>query len=118
MTAVFRLLTLSMALATSAAFASASGIGAMATQLQSQFSAIMLLITGGATLLGVGVFLAGLFKFKAWKENPQQNPLGTAVIFCVVGILLFNLPSFIATGGASLFVDGTSAGIGGVTDLS
>ncbi len=119
MTAFSRIITASVALMASVAFASsASGIGAMATQLQSQFAAIMLLMTSGATVLGLGIALGGIIKFKAWKENPQQNPLGTAVMMFFVGLLLTYLPTFISTGGASIFADGTSAGIAGVTDLS
>ena len=120
MTAVTRLLTLSLAFAASAAFAASgtSGIGAMATQLQNQFSAIMLMVTGGATLVGSVLVILGIVKIKAWKDNPQQNPLGTGVTICVVGILLVYLPTFLSTGGASLFADGTSAGIAGVTSLT
>ncbi len=120
MTALSRILTASVAMMASAAFAAttSSGIGAMATQLQSQFSAIMTMITGGATLGGYGVFIVGIFKIKAWKDNPQQNPLGTGVMLCAVGLLLVYLPSFLQSGGGSLFADGSSAGIAGATDLT
>jgi hypothetical protein len=121
MTAVSRILTASLAMMASVAFATASttsGIGAMATQLQNQFSAIMLMITGGATLGGYAIFILGIFKIKAWKDNPQQNPLATGAMLCVVGLLLVYLPSFLGSGGASLFSDGTSAGIAGATDLT
>lgn len=115
-----RLLATSLMLAASVAFAdsSTSGIGAMATQLQNQFAAIMLMITGGATLAGYAIFILGIFKIKAWKDNPQQNPLGTGAMLCGVGLLLVYLPSFLSSGGASLFTDGSTAGIGGMTNLT
>jgi hypothetical protein len=119
MTAISRILAASLlAMTASVAFATASGIGAMANQLQSQFSAIMLMITGGATLVGYGIFIVGIMKIKAWKDNPQQNPLGTGAMLCVVGLLLVYLPTFLSQGGGSLFADGTSAGISGATDLT
>ncbi len=120
MTAISRILAASLAMTASLAFAASttSGIGSMATQLQLQFSAIMLMITGGATLFGYGFFIVGIFKIKSWKDNPQQNPLGTGVMLCVVGLLLVYLPSFLSTGGASLFAGGTSVGISGATDLT
>jgi len=112
-----RLCTLSLAMVASHAVA-ASGIGAMATQLQSQFAAIMLMVTGGATLFGSVIVILGIFKIKSWKDNPQQNPLGTGVTFVVVGLLLVYLPTFLSSGGASIFADGTSAGIAGTTNLA
>jgi hypothetical protein len=119
MTAISRILAASLAMTASVAFAAtASGIGTIATQLQSQFAAIMLMITGGATLGGYGIFILGIFKIKAWKDNPQQNPLGTGAMLCVVGLLLVYLPSFLSSGGGSLFADGTSTGIAGSTDLT
>ncbi len=115
-----RLVTAMAAMASSFTFASSSsstGIGAMAGQLQKQFSAIMSMVTGGATLLGSIIFIAGIMKIKAWKDNPQQNPLGTGATLCVVGLLLVYLPTFLGTAGGSIFADGTSAGIAGTTNL-
>jgi len=118
-----RLVTAIAAISSSVVFASAAsagsstGIGAMAGQLQKQFSAIMTMVTGGATLVGSIIFIVGIMKIKAWKDNPQQNPLGTGITLCVVGVLLVYLPSFLGMAGGSLFSSGTTAGISGTTDL-
>ncbi|MBM4222727.1 MAG: type IV secretion protein IcmD [Gammaproteobacteria bacterium] len=119
MTMFSRMFALGLALVAPIASAAdtSSGIGAMASQLQSQFAAITTMITGGAYLAGIAIFLSGLFKMKAWKDNPQSNPLSTAVTFMVTGILLVYLPNFLGTAGASLFASGSTAGIGGSTSL-
>ena len=65
-------------------------------------------------LAGFGFAIAGVFKFKQHKDNPQQAPLGTCIAMLLVGISLIFLPSIITVGGGTL---GTSnqGNVGGFT---
>ncbi len=72
-------------------------IGGIANNINNSVSGVQLLVQGGAFLIGVCLVVAGLLKLKAHKENPQQTPLGLAMVFLVVGALLTAIPSVLLT---------------------
>lgn len=94
-----------------------SGVGTVAAQVQSQFNAITLMLTAAAYLIGLGFLVSGIFKLKAHKDNPQQNPMGTAVMHLTTGALLVYLPNLVTTAGGTFFATGTTAGTTGSTSL-
>lgn len=94
-----------------------SGIGSVANQIQSQFSAMTFMLTSASYMIGLGFLVSGIFKLKANKDNPQQNPMSTAIMHLTTGALLVYLPNLVTTAGGSLFATGSSAGISGSTSL-
>jgi intracellular multiplication protein IcmD len=65
---------------------------------------------GSAVAFVAGIFFAviGLFKFKAYKENPQQTPLGQPIMMIVLAAALLALPTVIGSGMKTLWSDGAS----------
>ncbi|NBW57676.1 type IV secretion protein IcmD [bacterium] len=101
------------------AFAGASsGISVVATQVQSQFGAIALLISSAAYIAGLGLIVAGILKLKAYKDNPQQTPLGVPMTMLGIGGLLVYLNGLVqAVGGTFFGTAGTTAGVTGTSGL-
>ncbi len=93
-----------------------SGLGAVSQNVQANIQGFATLITSAAYIAGLGFFMMGVLKFKAYKENPQQTPLSQPIMMVVIGAALFYLPSLITTAGATLF--GGSADAGAVTGFS
>ncbi len=87
------------------------GIGGIATQVTTSFSAIGELMIAISYLAGIGFAIAAIFKFKQHKDNPTQIPLGTPLALLVISICLVFLPSFFAPAGETLF--GTGGGTPG-----
>ena len=69
-----------------------------------------------AMLCGLGFLVAALFKFKQFKDNPQQTPVGTPFVLLFIGILLAFLPSFILPAGQTLFGSSTLTPSKGILD--
>lgn len=90
--------------------ASGSGVGSVASNISSGFTAIAKMITGAAFLAGLGFMMAAILKFKAHKDNPQQIPVGTPIALLFVGAALVFIPALLKVGGASLFGSGGKAG--------
>jgi intracellular multiplication protein IcmD len=87
-----------------------SGLGAVAQNVKANIEGFATLITSAAYIAGLGFFMMGVLKFKAYKENPQQTPLSQPIMMVVIGAALFYLPSLITTAGATLFGANASAG--------
>ena len=94
----------------------ASGLGAVASNVQANIEGFATLITSAAYIAGLGFFMMGVLKFKAYKENPQQTPLSQPIMMVVIGAALFYMPSLITTAGTTLF--GSSANAGSVSGFS
>jgi intracellular multiplication protein IcmD len=94
-----------------------SGIGIIATQINSQFGSIALLITAAAYVAGLGFIMGGILKLKAYKDNPQQTAIGIPMTMLAVGGLLVYLPSLVGIVGGTFFTSGTTAGVTGVSNV-
>ena len=91
-----------------------TGIGGVASNITSQVTAVGQLIFAVATVAGVIMMAAGLFKLKQHKDNPQQIPIGTPLTLLILGACLAFLPSLVTTGGDTIFGGQTGgATIGG-----
>ena len=93
----------------------AAGIGKMANQVTGNLGNIAKLITAGAYVAGFGFVVAGIVKFKAHKDNPQQVHISLAIVLVFVGAALIFVPSVFKTTGATMFSGApTQATVSGV----
>jgi len=60
------------------------------------------LVTAGSYVMGLGLALAAITKFKAHKDNPQQIH-GPPIALAVIAALLLFLPSILGSSGETLF---------------
>lgn len=88
-------------------------IGEVAANVTNSLDQVAKLISGASFVAGVGFALAGMVKFKAHKDQPQQVPLSAAIVLLAVGAGLIFLPSVIKSAGQTLF--GGSQTQGGAT---
>lgn len=79
------------------------GMAARATEL---FPSLMLLVTGGAYIAGLGFAIAAMTKLKAVKDNPQQNPVTMPLAYLAVAVLLVFMPDLIDPTASTLFGTG------------
>ncbi len=96
--------------------ATQGSIGTIASNVTSTFTSLAKLFTAGSFIAGIGFTAAAILKFKAYKDNPTQIPIGTPFALLCVGVALIFLPNVIKSGGATLF--GNSASSGGVSGTS
>lgn len=91
-----------------AAPAMAQDVGTIAEGLTSQVSQIGTLISVISFVLGVGVAIAGLMKFRAHSQNPNDpsNKISTAFILMFVGAGLVAVPAVLGSGISTIFGDG------------
>ena len=61
------------------------------------------LVTAGSYVMGLGLALAAITKFKAHKDNPQQIVVGPPIALAVISALLLLLPSIFVSSGGTLF---------------
>ncbi|MCP3679908.1 MAG: type IV secretion protein IcmD [Gammaproteobacteria bacterium] len=102
-----------------AVFATTQNIGSLASNIQSSFGSIALLITSGSYIAGFGFAVASILKFKAHKDNPTQIPVGTPVALLFIAVALIFMPSLFNIGGQTVFGSGmTAGGVTGVTDIA
>lgn len=89
-------------------------IGGVAHQVQQSLSNVAKLITGGAYVAGFAFVLGAIFKFKAHKDNPNQNPVGTPIALLFIGASMIFLPQIMSVMGVTMFTDtGEVGGVGG-----
>jgi intracellular multiplication protein IcmD len=115
------LLALTSLVVGTAAFASAtqSGIGGVATQVTSNFTAIAKLITAGSYVAGMAFAVGAIVKFKAHKDNPTQIPIGTPIALLFVGAALIFVPTVFKVAGQTIFgASGKAAGVSGNSSMS
>lgn len=65
-----------------------------------------------AGIAGVGFFLGGLIKFKAYRDNPQSTPLSQPIVLLAVGGALLFFPTMLGIVGQTMFGGGQVAGTG------
>ncbi len=92
------------------AAAQVNNIGDMASELQSQVGDIADLIGAAAFLLGIGIALLGLLKFRQHAINPNDPSarLSTAFTLVFVGAAMVAIPTTLGVGIGSLFGNGTA----------
>ena len=79
----------------------------MAARVTDIFPTLMLVITGGAYLAGLGFAIAAMVKLKAVKDNPAQNPVTMPIAYLGVAVMLVFMPDLIDPTSETLF--GSSA---------
>ena len=115
------LLVLSGITLTGLATAAGTDLSTISNNITSTFESLGKLITAVAYISGMCMVIAGIFKFKQHKDNPQQIPMGTPITILGVGILLIFFPSIINPAGQTIFGDSkTSGGFqgGGITNAT
>ncbi|GJM07220.1 MAG: hypothetical protein DHS20C10_09540 [marine bacterium B5-7] len=102
-----------------AAFAGTElGIGGIAQNVTSTFTAVSKLITAASYVAGMGFAIAAILKFKAHKDNPTQIPVGTPIALLFIGAALLFMPSIFQSAGETLFGSNYSAaGVSGTTSF-
>ena len=91
-----------------AAPAMAQDVGAIAEGLTGQLTSIGTLAAVLSFVLGVAVAIAGLMKFRAHSQNPNDpsNKMSTAFILMFVGAGLVAIPAVLGSGITTIFGDG------------
>ena len=83
----------------------AQTIGQIAGSLKTQTTAVSTLVTVVAFVLGVGMAITGLLKFKAHSQNPNDPSakMSTAFMLVFVGAALVAIPAALGSGIATIF---------------
>ena len=90
---------------------SSGDLGAVATQVTGNLTAVAKLITAGSYIAGLAMAVGAIMKFKAHKDNPQSTPVGTPIALVFISAALLFAPSIFQTAGNTLFSGGgTMAG--------
>lgn len=95
-------------LTSQSAFAQARDLGAIATDLTGQVSQIGTMVAVISFVLGVGLAMAGLMKFRAHSQNPNDpsNKMSTAFVLIFAGAGLVAIPAVLGSGISTIFGDG------------
>ena len=78
-------------------------IGDIANNLISVLNPTGSIIIGGAYLAGLVIFISAVFKFKQYKDNSTQIPIGTAFALFALSVALIFLPGLYTMTGQTLF---------------
>jgi intracellular multiplication protein IcmD len=84
----------------------AQDIGDVFKNLAGQYTDIGFLIVGVSAISGLGFGIAAAYKFKQYKDNPTQIPIGTPVALLIVSVLMWFMPSLVSPAAKSLFGGG------------
>ena len=92
------------------ATAQVTNIGDVAAGLQTQAGSIADLIGAAAFLLGIGLGIVGLLKFRQHAQNPNDPSakLSSAFTLVFVGAALVAIPTTLGVGVSSLFGSGAT----------
>ena len=91
-------------------FAQVRTLGEMFTHLGNAFPSFGSLLVASSYVSGIGFGVAAAYKFKQYKDNPTQIPVGTPVALIIVSTLLVFMPTLTRPAASSLF--GTTEGSG------
>lgn len=99
-----------LALSPSLALAQSADAGAIFDSLKGQTTQLSELVSVAAFVIGVGLAIAGLLKFKANSANPNDpsNKLSTAFMLVFVGAAMVALPTLLGVGVGTIFGGGTT----------
>ena len=96
--------------------------GGIADGLSSQTTQVAKLVTVVAFVIGVGLAIAGLLKFRANAQNPNDpsNSMTTAFVLVFVGAAMVAIPSLLGSGIMTIFgsTDGTTDATNGFNSLN
>lgn len=92
----------------------AQDIGDVFYNLAGQYSSIGLLIVAVSAISGLGFGIAAAYKFKQYKDNPTQIPIGTPVALLVVSVLMWFMPAIVRPAAKSMFGSGVESGTYGM----
>ncbi len=82
-----------------------STLGDMADAFINMHLNIGELLIGLGYLSGVGFGIASVYKFKQYKDNPTQIPIGTPFALLMVSILMVSMPGLIGVVTTTIFGD-------------
>jgi hypothetical protein len=94
-----------------AAFAQARDVGGIATSLTTQTTQVATFVTVAAFVIGVGLAIAGLLKFRAHSQNPNDpsNKMSTAFMLVFVGAAMVAIPATLGSGILTVFGSGATS---------
>lgn len=99
-------------------FASGVGINVIAEEARSNLVGLAKLITAGSYVGGMAFGVAAITKFKAHKDNPQQQHISQPIAYLFLSAALLFIPNVFYSSGATLFGhSGTQAGLSGVSSF-
>ncbi len=85
------------------AHAAAQSLADIVKNLQENVTTLGPFLTIVSYISGVGFAIAGIVKFKAHKDNPQQTSLSQPIVYLCVGAALLFLPSIMSSAGTTVF---------------
>lgn len=87
----------------------ASNLSDIASHIDNATKSLISIVADISVLAGIGFVVAAFMKFRQHSQNPQQVPMGQAIIPLIVGIMLGILPTIIKISQNTL--TGTSSGV-------
>lgn len=80
-------------LSLSSAFAS-SGItlGGMANDAMGPIEILRHLFNAASVIVGASFLISAWFRYLRHRRNPQESPLGTVLVFAILGVALIAMP--------------------------
>jgi intracellular multiplication protein IcmD len=79
------------------------GLGGVAKSVSESLKAVSGLLGAVSFVAGLGFAIAGILKFKAYKDKAGQIPLSTPIIMMFVAVALLFLPTIINKASQTLF---------------
>lgn len=80
-------------------------LGTVSDNVVFSFKSIAYFMIATAFLMGLGLGIASIFKFKQHKDNPTQVPIGTPIVMLFLSAGLVFLPGIYHPLGVSIFND-------------
>lgn len=90
-------------LAHAAENATTGGLTAAFNNLTNASKAGTKMIFVASAMIGVGLMIAGGIKLKKYADNPQQNPVGTPLIYILAGVIIFGVAATSKTMTSTIF---------------
>ena len=78
-------------------------VGAIAKNITTSLEDVSGLAEAIAYVSGFFMGLGALFKFKAYRDNPQQTPLGTPITWLGIAVFLICLPELFGSGAQTIW---------------
>jgi len=78
-------------------------VGDIAGNITNSLQDVSKLAEAIAWVAGFFMGLGALFKFKAYRDNPQQTPLGTPITWLAIAVFLIFLPELFGSGAQTIW---------------
>ena len=78
-------------------------VGKIASNITTSLKDVSGLAEAIAYVAGFFMGLGSLFKFKAYRDNPQQTPLGTPITWLGIAVFLIFLPELFGSGAQTIW---------------